>query len=272
MFGQDSNFYQAMLLARFELIEGWRALDDYLPAIRSGHAPRTSSASRSSISLPDNRTVGVLVPTGPAKHRRGSSPRHAALTAAMRWTLRDGRDALSSGRCRLAEPTRAAGAAPPVDRTVLPNGFRLLVIRQPHLPMVVVSALVDAGSRFDPHGKEGLASLTANLLTEGHRKAFGRGDPRRRRFSRREAVVRRGRRLLERRAHRAQEGSDGGLRSIRRRAAATRSSPKTSSRASATKRLPSSRPKSKTLERSPSARFARRSSASGPYRCGARRA
>jgi zinc protease len=74
------------------------------------------------------------------------------------------------GTMSLVEPTRAAAAPPPVDRTVLPNGVRLLVIRQPHLPMVVVSALVDAGSRFDALGKEGLASLTANLLTEGTEK------------------------------------------------------------------------------------------------------
>ena len=71
--------------------------------------------------------------------------------------------------------TVTAGAAaaldtPPVHREVLPNGIRLLVIPQPHLSMVVVSALVDAGSRFDPSGKEGLSSLVATLLTEGTEK------------------------------------------------------------------------------------------------------
>lgn len=72
------------------------------------------------------------------------------------------------GSLSLARSIRAEGAAtPPVERSVAPNGLRLLVIRQPHLPMVVVSALVDAGSRFDARGKEGLASLTSSLLTEG---------------------------------------------------------------------------------------------------------
>ena len=60
-----------------------------------------------------------------------------------------------------------AAVAPPVEREVLSNGIRLLVIPQPHLPMVVISTLVDAGSRFDAPGKEGLAALTAGLLTEG---------------------------------------------------------------------------------------------------------
>jgi zinc protease len=59
---------------------------------------------------------------------------------------------------------------PPVERTVLDNGLRLLVIRQPHLPMVVLSALVDAGSRFDARGQEGLSGMTAGLLTEGTAK------------------------------------------------------------------------------------------------------
>jgi zinc protease len=75
------------------------------------------------------------------------------------------------GTLSLAEPIGASGAgAPPVEHAVLPNGLRLLVVRQPHLPMVVMSALVDAGGRFDIDGKEGLASLTANLLTEGTEK------------------------------------------------------------------------------------------------------
>jgi zinc protease len=87
----------------------------------------------------------------------------------MRWTLRMGAMAVI-GTLSLAAPARAAGTAPPVDRKVLPNGIRLLVIRQPHLPMVVVNALVDGGSRFDPQGKEGLASLTGSLLTEGTEK------------------------------------------------------------------------------------------------------
>ena len=76
-----------------------------------------------------------------------------------------------SATVSLAAPVRAYGATtPPVERTELGNGIRLLVIPQPHLPMVVLSALVDAGSRFDAQGKEGLAALTATLLTEGTEK------------------------------------------------------------------------------------------------------
>ncbi len=50
---------------------------------------------------------------------------------------------------------------------MLPNGARLIVSEQHALPLVVVQMLIDAGARRDPGGKEGLAGLTADLLTEG---------------------------------------------------------------------------------------------------------
>lgn len=68
-----------------------------------------------------------------------------------------------------ASPTKGA-VTPPVERAVLRNGLTILMIHQPHLPMVVMNALVDAGARFDASGKEGLASLVASLLTEGTEK------------------------------------------------------------------------------------------------------
>jgi len=63
--------------------------------------------------------------------------------------------------------TSALAAGPPVERRTLGNGARLLVSEQHDLPMVIVQILVDAGGRQDPKGREGLASLTADLLTEG---------------------------------------------------------------------------------------------------------
>jgi zinc protease len=85
----------------------------------------------------------------------------------MRWNAVMGVTLLFGIFATHGAATAAAVSLPPVDRKELDNGIRLLVIRQPHLPMVVVSALVDAGSRFDPVGKEGLANLTVSLLTEG---------------------------------------------------------------------------------------------------------
>ncbi|HYD49864.1 MAG TPA: pitrilysin family protein [Terriglobales bacterium] len=65
----------------------------------------------------------------------------------------------------LASPAAAVG--PQMTRTVLPNGVILIVSEQRAVPMAVVQVLLDAGARRDPAGKEGVAYLTADLLTEG---------------------------------------------------------------------------------------------------------
>jgi len=54
-----------------------------------------------------------------------------------------------------------------VQRIVLPNDLVLLVCEEHSLPLVVFQLLLDAGSRLDPAGKEGLANLTANGLLLG---------------------------------------------------------------------------------------------------------
>jgi zinc protease len=58
-------------------------------------------------------------------------------------------------------------AFPAVESVTLPNGVRIMVAPVRKLPLVTVLALVDAGSVADPVGQEGVAQLTASLLTEG---------------------------------------------------------------------------------------------------------
>jgi zinc protease len=50
---------------------------------------------------------------------------------------------------------------------VLDNGAILLVAERPSLPMVVINILFKSGAAADPAGKEGVANLTAELLTRG---------------------------------------------------------------------------------------------------------
>ena len=64
VFGQDSLFYQAMLLARNEITLTWRAIDDYLPSIRK-ISPEDIRRVAKKYLKPDNRTVGVLIPLPP---------------------------------------------------------------------------------------------------------------------------------------------------------------------------------------------------------------
>jgi len=56
---------------------------------------------------------------------------------------------------------------PPYSRISLSNGITALLMEQHEVPLVSISVLVSAGSVEDPGGKEGLASLTAELLRRG---------------------------------------------------------------------------------------------------------
>ena len=66
--------------------------------------------------------------------------------------------------CLLAPPA-TANMIP--QRSVLGNGMILLTSEQRALPMVSIELLIDAGSRHDVAKQEGLANLTARLLTYG---------------------------------------------------------------------------------------------------------
>ncbi len=64
-------------------------------------------------------------------------------------------------------------ALPKVEKTVTNSGLTILLSEDHSLPFVTIRLLVDAGSRRDPAGKEGLARLTAKglLLGTSHMKA-----------------------------------------------------------------------------------------------------
>lgn len=54
------------------------------------------------------------------------------------------------------------------------NGIRVRIEESHAVPMVVFQVLVEAGSRLDPPGREGLANLTADLLNEGTKRRSAR--------------------------------------------------------------------------------------------------
>jgi predicted Zn-dependent peptidase len=56
---------------------------------------------------------------------------------------------------------------PPYKKLKLPNGTTLLLMERHQVPLVSFQALVNAGPIADPHGQEGVASLTAALLRKG---------------------------------------------------------------------------------------------------------
>lgn len=61
VFAQDSMFYRAMLLGTYEMAGGWRAIDDYLPALARVTPEDVQRVARTWLTAP-NRTTATLVP------------------------------------------------------------------------------------------------------------------------------------------------------------------------------------------------------------------
>jgi len=81
IYSQDSLFVQAMLLAKHEVALSWKAIDEYLPSIRKVTPEDIQRVARRYL-IPDNRTVGILVPLPPKDGQAppvGSSPKERAV-------------------------------------------------------------------------------------------------------------------------------------------------------------------------------------------------
>ncbi len=60
-----------------------------------------------------------------------------------------------------------AARVPEAQEKTLANGLRVIVARRPGLPLVAANLGIAAGGSFDPTGRAGLASITAELTTRG---------------------------------------------------------------------------------------------------------
>jgi zinc protease len=56
---------------------------------------------------------------------------------------------------------------PKIDEIILNNGLKIYFVQKEKLPLIRLNLVVDAGSKFDPENKKGLAYLTALVIDEG---------------------------------------------------------------------------------------------------------
>ncbi len=61
VYGQDSLFFQAMLIAQYEIASSWRAIDNYVHSILKV-TPQDIVRVAKQYLIPDNRTIGILEP------------------------------------------------------------------------------------------------------------------------------------------------------------------------------------------------------------------
>lgn len=74
-----------------------------------------------------------------------------------------------AGTAASLPPAAAASSItlPPVTRARLKNGLTVLIVPSHRLPVVSMRLVAHAGSAIDPPSREGLAGLTADLMTQG---------------------------------------------------------------------------------------------------------
>ncbi|MBZ5583423.1 MAG: insulinase family protein [Acidobacteriia bacterium] len=63
---------------------------------------------------------------------------------------------------------------PPVYETKLPNGLSVVVVEDARFPLVSARLAFQAGSKFDPQDRPGLAEAVASVLTEGTKSRTSR--------------------------------------------------------------------------------------------------
>lgn len=56
---------------------------------------------------------------------------------------------------------------PEFEEFTLPGGLHVFVVENHQLPTVTFSLLIRAGDAFDPHGKEGVAAMTGDMMSKG---------------------------------------------------------------------------------------------------------
>ncbi|QWD62720.1 pitrilysin family protein [Polynucleobacter sp. MWH-UH25E] len=70
-------------------------------------------------------------------------------------------------------PLTSAQATLPIEQLESFKGAKAYLVQTKSLPMVDIEVSIDAGDRYDPAGKSGLADLTADLMTYGVRGEKG---------------------------------------------------------------------------------------------------
>lgn len=177
IFQNDSVSDQGEQIGYYATVTSWEYMNTLIPRIKAVTAEDVRRVAQTYL-VDDSLTVGKFIPyggsaaagelTGPV----GGAVHRESDDAWKRYSSR-----YSDGAALAANPATEvtsvapakAPAAKPV-RTVLDNGMVVIVQENRSNPTIAISGYVKAGSYFDPEGKRGTASLTADMITRGTTK------------------------------------------------------------------------------------------------------
>lgn len=159
--GNENILEQATLLGQFETIaqssdlpeseRGYLYLDSYLDHIREVTTEDIQRVVQTYFT-DRNRTVGWLISDGTPVYKEHEHSLHEGPV---------------SRAPKAAFYRNPAYPTPDVERTKLPNGITLLTGVSQNIPAASIYAVVNAGSRYEPEEKAGLASILGEMLDEG---------------------------------------------------------------------------------------------------------
>lgn len=67
----------------------------------------------------------------------------------------------------LVVPELVGASGTPVEQFLMPNGLTIMVVKKPQLPIIDGVFAIKTGALGDPSGKEGLATITAEMMARG---------------------------------------------------------------------------------------------------------
>lgn len=171
-FNKDSVSDQAEQIGFFEIVSTWKLMDEYVPNVRAVTKEDVQRVAHKYFT-DLNRTVAKFIPSEPGPEGslgQGSGPAHYRPVSGLGASCQSSVD---GGRFEIRESARstlnaqASTQVPRPFRTVLPNGLVLIIHENHSNTTIAISGSVNAGSYFDPPGKEGTAQMTADMLERG---------------------------------------------------------------------------------------------------------
>jgi len=153
-YASDGVTGQGLLLGGYEILTGWRHLEDQEERLAAVTPEQVRQAAQRYLGA-DNRTLGLFIPTGPGGEGELAHGGLGWRPGGQRW--------FSSGW----PGAREAAPLPVIHRRVLENGPVLLVHEKPGSAGVTVISLVKAGAVGEQEEESGLARLVARMLERG---------------------------------------------------------------------------------------------------------
>jgi len=194
VFQNDSVSDQGEQLGYYNTLATWQYGENIIPKIKAV-TPEQVQAVAQKYFTDDNLTVGRFIPVNQARQQatNGAGPLHTAKSREQKTGSSEslflgnapktsylGQSNLSTELKRVPRQVGASAASATSKsqsstlirphREVLPNGITVIVHENHSNPTVAVAGNLKAGSYFDPPGKKGVASLTANMLSRGTNK------------------------------------------------------------------------------------------------------